>query len=356
MENIIQLGKHVVSSENKPYIIAEIGVNHEGSLERAKEMILQAKRSGANAAKFQTYKADKLASKDSPAYWDISAETTTSQYKLFKRYDSFGRKEYSELASFCESQSIDFISTPFDSDAVDFLNDLMPFYKIASADITNLPFLKKVASKSKPVVLSTGASTLFEIDFAVDYLHKAGCENIALLHCVLNYPTPNKNAHLGMIKSLVKCFPDKVIGYSDHTLPDKKMTTLVTAYLLGARIIEKHFTDDKKAKGNDHYHAMDENDLANFTSQMKNIMELVGNIDSKCPIQSEQVARQNARRSIVLKTSLPLGGIIKEADLTYKRPGTGISPLNWDQVIGMKVLRNLPEDHILQWRDLDPQC
>ena len=163
----ITLGRRTIAEDSLPYIIAEIGVNHEGSMTRAKELIELAKSGGADAAKFKSYKAEKLASKDSPAYWDTSKEPATSQFQLFKRHDSFGEKEYVELAEHCRKTGIDFLSTPFDDDAVDFLYPLVPFYKIASADITSFPFLRKIARKGKPIVLSTGSSTLGEIDSAI---------------------------------------------------------------------------------------------------------------------------------------------------------------------------------------------
>lgn len=348
----IKLGERIIYQDSKPYIIAEIGVNHEGSIEKAKEMICLAKEGGANAAKFQSYKAESLASKHSPSYWDLKKEPTRSQYKLFKKYDSFGEKQYVELAEYCSEVGIDFISTPFDAAAVDFLDPLVPFFKIASADITNVPFLRKIAAKGKPVVQSTGASTLDEIHHAAETLNNSGCDSITLLHCILNYPTPNKNAHLGMITGLREAFPDLIIGYSDHTLPDDNMIVLTAAYLLGARVIEKHFTFDKTLPGNDHYHAMDINDLKQFVKRLETVGELLGPDTKKMPILSENISRKNARRSIVLSQDIKAGTELTEYIITCKRPGTGISPLHWDDVIGRKVNRDLEEDHILTWSDL----
>lgn len=352
MAGIINLGNRQITNLSTPYIIAEIGVNHEGSIERAKHLIELAKEGGADAAKFQSYKAETLASKQSPSYWDTSKEPTLSQYDLFKKYDSFNSSDYLLLAEHCKLVGIDFLSTPFDDGAIDFLDPLVPFFKIASADITNTPFLRRVASKGKPVVLSTGASTLGEIDVALDVLSKAGCKQIALLHCILNYPTLDVNAHLRMIKGLKRAYPDNVIGYSDHTLPDEAMTPLVSSFLLGAMIIEKHFTHDKSLPGNDHYHAMDVDDLSKFTRILKKINSLLGDEQQKKPIEAENLSRKNARRSIVAAKNLPLGHIINESDVAYKRPGTGISPVHWDEVIGKKTLSNIEADHILQWQDI----
>jgi sialic acid synthase SpsE len=354
MHNSIELGSRVIDSSSKPYVIAEIGVNHEGSVDQAKCLIEQAKKGGADAAKFQSYKAGTLASKHSPSYWDTSKEPTRSQYALFQKYDSFGPDEYRALAEHCRQTDIDFLSTPFDDAAIEFLDPLVPFFKIASADLTNIPFLRKVAAKGKPVVLSTGASTLGEVDIAVEALTQAGCTDIALLHCILNYPTDNANAHLRMIEGLKRAYPNHIIGYSDHTLPDNAMTSLVTAHLLGAVIIEKHFTHDKTLPGNDHYHAMDQHDLARFVTLAETVHVLLGPSDHKVPIATEAISRKNARRSIVLACDVPAGQQLTAEDLTYKRPGTGVSPLHWDEVLNRRTATALQTDHVLQWRDLAP--
>lgn len=354
MHTSIKLGSRVITSRSKPYVIAEIGVNHEGSLDQAKRLVDQASQGGADAAKFQSYKAGTLASKHSPSYWDTTKEPTRSQYALFQKYDSFGPEEYLALAKHCRQVGIDFLSTPFDDAAIEFLDPLVPFFKIASADLTNLPFLRRVAAKGKPVVLSTGASTLGEVDIAVEALAQAGCTEIALLHCILNYPTDDANAHLRMIEGLRRAYPLNIIGYSDHTLPDDAMTSLVAAHLLGAVIIEKHFTHDKTLLGNDHYHAMDQHDLARFVSLVEKMHQLLGPHDHKAPIATEAISRKNARRSIVLARQVEAGQELTPDDLTYKRPGTGISPIHWDEVLNRRTAKTLQADHILQWQDLAP--
>ena len=348
----LQLARARLSDASLPYIIAEIGVNHEGSIDLARRLIDLAAEGSADAAKFQTYKAEKLASRHSPSYWDLSKEPTTSQFKLFQKYDAFGAGDYQLLARHCEHAGIDFISTPFDQDAVDFLDPLMPFFKIASADLTNTPLLRKVAVRGKPVVLSTGASTTPEIEAAVATLRDSGCRELSLLHCVLNYPTADENANLGMITVLRETFPDTVIGYSDHTVPDAEMTAVCSAYLLGARIIEKHFTYDKSLPGNDHYHAMDVDDLKRFRGNVDRLRSMLGDRSSREPIPTEEIARLNARRSIVLDATIPAGAVITEAMLTCKRPGTGVSPVHWDSIIGRRTAKALEQDHVLQWDDL----
>ena len=347
----VTLGSRTVRPGSRPYVIAEIGVNHEGDLGLAMTLIDLAKEGGADAAKFQSYKAGRIASRDSPAYWDTTKEKTRSQFELFSKYDGFGPEQYAALAAHCRQVGIDFLSTPFDSGAVDFLEPLVPFYKIASADITNVPMLRQVAAKGKPVLLSTGASTLGEIDMAVVTLSAAGCEDLVLLHCILNYPCPNANAHLNMIEGLLRAYPRNVIGYSDHTVPDERMLVLCAAWLKGALVLEKHFTHDKWLPGNDHYHAMDVNDLRRLQQNIDLLQEVMGE-SHKQPIPEEAMAREHARRSIVVDRPMKVGQTITADDITYKRPGHGVSPLFWDQVVGRTVSRDLDEDHVLRWEDL----
>lgn len=348
----IKIGNRIIGDNLDPYIIAEIGVNHEGSMELARRLIDEAIEGGAHAVKFQTYKADKIASKFSPAYWDLSKEATTSQHELFKKYDSFGESEYRQLAEYTVSKGAHFMSTPFDLDAVEFLEPLVPAFKIASADVTNVPLLRKVAKTGKPVILSTGASTLPEIEFAIETLKTAGCNQLALLHCVLNYPTPRENAQLSGIKTLQRVFPDCLIGYSDHVVPDETISALEAAMLLGATVLEKHFTHDKSLPGNDHYHAMDKHDLKRFCEKIVIYRELIGQHDTK-QLQIEMMARAHARRSIVAARSIKPGDVIDESSIIAKRPGGGISPIHWDEIVGKKALMEIEEDSLLKWSQLD---
>ena len=353
----IVLGTVRVSDSSAPYVIAEIGVNHEGSMDTARKLIDLAKEGGADAAKFQTYKAETLASRHSPAYWDLGKEPTTSQFRLFQKYDGFGPDEYHALSEHCGQMEIDFASTPFDSAAVDMLAPLMPYFKIASADLTNTPLLRQVAAFGKAVILSTGASTMAEVGDAVGTLRSAGCSELSLLHCVLNYPTADENAKLGMISELRSAYPEVVVGYSDHTIPDKGMTALCTAFVLGARVIEKHFTNDKSLPGNDHYHAMDVHDLKRFRAGVARLDGMIG-LDNAGTAgngrPAEETARVNARRSIVLDADVEAGASLTGAILTCKRPGTGVSPVHWDELLGRRTARPLKRDHVLQWTDLVP--
>ncbi|HDR7524095.1 acetylneuraminic acid synthetase [Bacillus thuringiensis] len=343
--------KEILREGKDVYLIAEAGVNHGGNLELAKKMIKDAAEAGADAIKFQTYKAEKLASKNSPAYWDRSKEKSSSQYELFKKYDAFWVEEYKELAQYCKECGIDFMSTPFDSESAEFLNELMPAFKIASADLTNHPFLKQIAAYGKPVILSTGASTLAEICEAVEVIENEGNNQISLLHCVLSYPTKDVDAHLNMITHLKEVFPNYVIGYSDHTVPDAAMMTLNTSVFLGAKIIEKHYTYDKTLEGNDHYHAMDANDIKVFKNNLKIYNDVLGE-KTKKPTEAEKQAIKYARRSLVATGDIEEGTVITREMLTWKRPGTGISPKYLETIIGLKVTKNIKEDDVITWEML----
>ena len=337
-----------------PYFIAEIGVNHEGSLQRAKEMIDQVARACGHAAKFQTYKAATLAAKTtSPAYWDQTKEPTSSQYELFQRWDNFGEAEYAELAEHCKLRGIDFMSTPFDLDAVDMLTPLMPLTKVASADLTNIPLLRKIGKTGRPTVMSVGASSHEEIARSLDVLLEAGASSVTLLHCILNYPTPQANAQIGQIKVLQEMFGSRVaIGYSDHVRPedDGTVPAVEMAALFGAVVIEKHFTDNKQGIGNDHYHAVDEADLRAFMDKLAVYRTLYGKREHSLDAQSAAI--NNARRRIVAVRNLPAGHVITEEDLIALRSNVGIEISHWDDVVGRTVASEIGAELPLEWDQL----
>ncbi len=346
----IKIGKKKISNYSKPYLIAEIGVNHGGSIKLAKKMIMLAKKSGMNAAKFQTYKAEKLVIKNSPAYWNLKKEKTTSQYKLFKKYDVLEKKDYINLQKYCKKLKIDFLTTPFDTESLKWIKKIVPAFKIASADINNVPLLREIGYLKKPVFLSTGASSIKEIKFAVNLLNKCGSKDVVIMHCILNYPTKDLDANLAMILDLKKNFPNNLIGYSDHTLPSKIISPCAVAYQLGARVIEKHFTFNKKKIGNDHYHSADFQDALFMCQQIKKIMEITGNSKKKI-ISSEKKSKLYARRSIVSNTQIKKGETFTKNNLITKRPGNGISPLFWNKIIGKKSKRNIEIDNQLKISD-----
>ncbi len=343
----------------QPFLIAEIGVNFydiaekEGisDMDAAKLMIDEAKKCGVDAVKFQSYKAETIASRNSPAYWDLSEEPTTSQFELFKKFDKFGADEYRQLADYCREVGIMFLSTPFDFASVDYLDEFMDVYKISSSDLTNIPFIKYIAGKNKPILLSTGASTLKEIKQAVEAIEEVSSSDIAIMHCVLSYPTAFEDANLLMIKDLAEHFPDYEIGYSDHTKPDENMMVLTTAYNYGATILEKHFTLDKTLQGNDHYHGMAPEDVVKFRQNIGFIAKLNG-MKNKQPLICESSARKEARRSIVTVRDIKKGEVITKEDITFKRPGTGIYPSEIDSVIGKSAKIDIAEDTLLDFEML----
>ena len=308
----------------------------------------KAAEAGVDCAKFQSYKASTIVSKNSPAYWDTTKEPTKTQYELFQKHDGFGEKEYKILCDYTHEKGMDFTSTPFDYASADYLYDMVDFYKISSSDLSNLPFVKYIGMKGKPVYISVGAAYLSEVDTAVRILKEAGCKDIVLLHCVLSYPTSPNNANLRVIETLKKVFTDVRVGFSDHVAPDESMMTLATAYLLGAEVIEKHFTLDKSLPGNDHYHSGDPEDFKKAISNFRWIGIVLGS-GEKTVLECEQIPRREARRSLVLTRDMKKGEIISENDLMPKRPGTGISPEYSNIVIGRRISRDLEEDTILTW-------
>ncbi len=337
-------------------LIAEIGVNYYdiakkeniSNMEAAKKMIQEAKNIGIDAVKFQTYKAETIAVKESPSYWDTAEEKETSQYALFKKFDSFGYKEYLRLSNYCKEIGIDFLSTAFDNESADYLDEMMDIYKISSSDLSNIPFIEYQAKKKKPIIISAGASNEEEIDRALQSIRKYNSEMVVLMHCVLEYPTPYAHANLNKIISLKQKYKDVIIGYSDHTKPDLSYDVIKTAYNLGATVIEKHFTLDKTLKGNDHYHAMDVKDAEKIIESIRFVDTIRGEYAIKC-LDSEKIARQNARRSLVAVCDIKKGERINREMLTHKRPGIGISPAEIDNVIGKVCNKDIQEDTILQY-------
>lgn len=340
----------------KPYVIAEMGVNFYDTakalsitpLEAAEMYIDAAAEAGIDCAKFQSYKADTIVSKNSPAYWDLTKEPTKTQHALFQKHDHFNKEDYQLLCDYTHAKGMDFTSTPFDYASADYLESMVDFYKISSSDLSNLPFIDHIGRKGKPVYMSVGAAYLSECDEAIRTLKDAGCKDIVIFHCVLSYPTQPDDANLRVIETLKKTFPDVRVGFSDHVAPDETMMTLATAYLLGAEVIEKHFTLDKTLPGNDHYHAGDPSDFKKAIENFKFIDRVLGNPE-KTVLGCELIPRREARRSLVLTRDMKAGEIIKAEDLMPKRPGTGIAPRFADIVIGRAVKMDLAEDTILTW-------
>ncbi len=319
--------------------IAEVGVNHEGSLESAKSHIRAAALNGATAVKFQAYSANSLASKISPSYWDNSHERETSQFKLFSKYDKFTEQDYSELSKVCDQEQVGFMSTCFDEDWIDKLDPLIQVHKVASADITNFRLLKKVASKKKLVLLSTGASNLLEIRTAMNLLLSNGAKTVIPMHCVLCYPTLSTNANLNRLNSLkeiAKEFDCEEIGYSDHTVPTANHEVLLAAITLGATWIEKHFSLTPHLEGNDHYHSFGPESLKDFFTAFSRHSKMLSYSEDDF-IELQTLARQNARRGLYAKRDLEVGEVIDNDAVIELRPVAHLGSEEIERIVGMKV-------------------
>jgi N,N'-diacetyllegionaminate synthase len=330
---------------NRIFIIAEAGVNHNGDIHLAKQLIDAAKDAGADAVKFQTFKAEKTISRfaEKAEYQKESTGCGESQLDMVRKLElSF--PDFAELKDYCKQKGILFLSTPFDFESIQFLNDLdMPIFKIPSGEITNLPYLIKVAATGKPVIMSTGMSELDEVAEAVCILNDNGAGDITLLHCNTQYPTPFVDANIKAMLELKECF-GLPVGYSDHTLG---IEAPIAAVALGATVIEKHFTLNKNMEGPDHRASLEPNELKAMVSAIRNIELALGD-GKKKPSQSELPNKAIARKSIVAKCDIRAGDLLTEENLTVKRPGSGISPMQWFEIIGMNAKRDFKEDELIE--------
>ena len=348
MKNL-QVGK-IKINKNKCIIIAEAGVNHNCNLRMAKRLIKEAKDNGADIIKFQTYKADKLSVRKTPRFWNWDGELVKegTQYDSYKRLDGFDEPEYKILTKLCKKSKIQFMSTPFDNEAVDMLDKLgVSAFKIASCDITNFPLLKKVAQKKKPIFLSTGASNLDEIKNAVNFIMRFN-KKICVMHCTLSYPTKPEDANLLALNEISKNFKNVILGLSDHTLGYKIAASSV---LLGVRAIEKHFTYNKKLKKSaDHWLSINSNELKKLRDDVDLLIKASGDGKKKV-LKSELLTRKLARRSLVAKENIKKGEKITEKLLIPKRPGTGIPPYQINKILGKRAKKNIAKDTILKLKD-----
>ncbi|HOI25741.1 MAG TPA: N-acetylneuraminate synthase [Caldisericia bacterium] len=332
-------------TKNTAYIIAEAGVNHNGDITKALCLVDEAKKSGADAVKFQTFIAAQLISKEAKMadYQKENIGKETSQLEMIKQFElSFA--DFVVIKEYCDKVNIQFLSTPFDYESVDFIDSLVPFFKISSGEITNYPFLKYIAKKKKPIILSTGMSTLSEVEKALDVLTNEGCKDIVLLHCTTNYPCPYDEVNLNAMQTIRDAFKLPV-GYSDHTLG---IEVPIAAVTMGAKVIEKHFTLDKNLLGPDHKASLDPQELAEMVKAIRNIESALGD-GIKKPNQSELEVMSVARKSLVATRDLKANEIVKESDIAIKRPGNGIKPEYIDVVLGKKLLRDVEEDELLSW-------
>lgn len=325
-------------------IIAEAGVNHNGDIKIAKELVREAKRCGADIVKFQTFNPKKLASRYAVMadYQKENLGFEEPQNAMLSRL-TLRQEEYVMLADYCREVGIQFLSTPFEIDSVNFLNDLQDIWKIPSGEITNYPYLLEIAKTGKDIILSTGMSTLQEVNDALAVLRENGAGKITLLHCTTNYPTPMQDVNLNaMITLRDKC--DCSVGYSDHTAG---IEVPIAAVALGAEVIEKHFTLDRNMEGPDHKASLEPDELEAMVNAIRNIEKALGD-GIKVPSESEKANIAVVRKSIIAGSSIKAGDILTEKNLTTKRPGTGISPMRWSEVLGTKAIKDFEEDELIE--------
>ncbi|MCX6075293.1 MAG: N-acetylneuraminate synthase [Campylobacterales bacterium] len=328
------------------FIIAEAGVNHNGSTELAKKLIDVAALAGADAVKFQTFKTENLVSKNASKaeYQKSTTDANESQFDMIKKLE-LDVSAHRELIAYCKEKNIMFLSTPFDLDSVDLLQNLgLEIFKIPSGEITNLPYLRKIGALNKKVILSTGMANMDEIADAVAILTASGTkkENITVLHANTEYPTPMEDVNLNAMLSIRDTL-NVACGYSDHTLG---IEVDIAAVALGAECIEKHFTLDNTMEGPDHKASLEPHELIAMVQAIRNIEKALGN-GVKAPSKSESKNINISRKSIVAKKEIKKGEILSEANITVKRPGTGISPMKWNEIIGSCALKDYKEDELI---------
>lgn len=339
--------------QHKVIIIAEAGVNHNGSIDNAKKLIDVAVKAGVDYVKFQTFKTEKLVSKKAKKaeYQQNNInEKNDTQFEMLKKLE-LSLQNHQELINYCEKKKIKFLSTAFDLDSLDYLKTLnIDFFKVPSGEITNKPYLKKIASFGEKIVLSTGMSTMNDIHLAMNTLleNNVPLNDISILHCNTEYPTPFSDVNLKAMNTIASTFKVQV-GYSDHTLG---IEVPIAAVALGATIIEKHFTLDKTMEGPDHQASLEPLELIAMVKSIRNIEKAIAGDGQKTVSESEQKNLDIARKSIHINKSMLKGHVISENDLSMQRPGNGISPMDMDKVIGKKLTRDVFEEHLLVWGDI----
>lgn len=334
---------------NHTLIIAEAGVNHNGSIELAKKLVEKAKEAGVDYIKFQTFKASKLvtkAAKQAEYQQKNIGKEGDSQYQMLKKLE-LSPEEHEILIDYCKELGIKFFSTAFDFDSIDYLHSLnLGLWKIPSGEVTNYPFLKRIVAYNEPTILSTGMCDMGDVRATVEALYKNGLskENLILLHCNTEYPTPFDDVNLKAMNALRKEFGVEV-GYSDHT---KGIEVPIAAVALGATVIEKHFTLDRNMEGPDHKASLEPDELKAMVSAIRNIEKAVGGDGTKHVSESEKKNIAIARKSIVAACDIKVGEEFTEQNLTVKRPGNGISPMRWEEIIGLKAKRDFSEDDLIE--------
>lgn len=345
----VNIAGQKIGPGNPCFIIAEAGVNHNGDKELAKMLVDVAVDSGADAIKFQTFNVNRLLSPTAPKaqYQLETTDTSESQFEMLRALE-LSSEGHRELSAYCQKRDLIFLSTPFDELSSDFLDDLgVPAFKIPSGETVNLPLLRHVASKGKPLILSTGMSYLSEVESAVRTIRQTGNEHLVVLHCVSNYPAVASDINLNAMYTMTQAFQVPV-GYSDHT---NGIEVPLAAVAMGASVIEKHFTLDRNMSGPDHRASLEPDELVALVSGIRKVEQAMGN-GIKEPADSEANTKQIARRSLYLARDVAEGGILSEDDLIALRPAGGISPHLFDDVLGRRLRYSLPAGQALAWVDM----
>jgi len=345
MKDII-IGNKIIGENHPTFIVTEAGCNHEGSLDIAKKLVKQAALSGADAIKFQSYDPKKLVTKTVPYFW-VEEKEGTSQLENYQKQGKLSKEEFRKVAEYAKENNIIFFSTPFDEENADFLEELnVPCYKIAATDLTNIPFLKYVAKKDKPIIFSAGMCTIGEIEEAIEAIKSTGNDQIIPLHCMVIYPTPARLANLNFIKTLQNLFPEHPIGFSDHTLG---INIPAIAVSMGAKLIEKHYTIDKNLTGTpDHAMSVDPNELRSMVQNIREAEVCLGS-HIRTILPEELGAHTYGRRKIVAKVDIPENSLITREMITCKRTGEGLYPKFIDIIIGKKAKTYIREDESITW-------
>jgi N-acetylneuraminate synthase/N,N'-diacetyllegionaminate synthase len=345
----VKVGDRLIGEGKPCFIIAEAGVNHNGSLELAKKLIDAAKDAEVDAVKFQTFKAEKVVTQKAEKA-EYQKETTGkgSQYEMIKKLE-LTEYDFKDLAKHAKEKNIMFLSSPFDKESVDLLDGLnVPAFKVASGEVTNFPLLRYIAKKEKPIILSTGMATLGEVEEALNVIRSEGVEDVILLHCVSNYPARIENVNLRAMETLKQALKIPV-GFSDHTLG---ITASIAAVALGACVIEKHFTLDRNLPGPDHKASLEPDELKEMVKAIRDVEKALGD-GIKRLAQGEKEIKKVARRSIVAKVDILEGAIITKEMLDIKRPGTGIVPKYFDFIVGMRAKKDIKKSNIVTWKMIE---
>ena len=340
----IKIENRIIGMNQPVFIIAEAGVNHNGSLDLAFELVDAAVESGADAVKFQSFKTEHIVTPQAPKS-TYHIETTGSKQSWFDllKTQELDRTAHASIIDYCRQKNILFLSTPYDEESAEMLDEMnVPLYKVASTDLNNIPFLRFLARKKRPIIISTGMSTLEEVKISVDAIKQEGCHDIVVLQCTSNYPTPLADTNLRAMVTMANSL-DVLVGYSDHTLD---MINAIASVAMGAVVFEKHFTLDKNLPGPDHRMSIEPDELQELVAIIRKT-ELVLGSPEKTITRSEEENRIKLRKSIVARTDIPSGTRIQAKMLTCKRPGDGISPGEWDNIIGRKARADIRENEMI---------